>query len=216
MKTALLVGATGLVGGFVLEKLLNDDYFSQVIVLSRKHIGKQHPKLREEIINFDALQKHTSVIKADIIFCCLGTTIKKAGSQAAFRKVDYEYPFRIAQIAKENGATSYLIISAMGSNKSSFIFYNRVKGEVEDAIAKLNYNTFHILQPSLISGDRQEKRTGEDVANKLFPVLNPLLIGSLSKYKSIKAEQIAKAMVFYAKSDEQGTIKHNSDALQSV
>ena len=216
MKTALLVGATGLVGGFVLENLLQEDYFSKVIVLSRKQIAKQHPKLTQIIANFDDMENNASQIVADVIFCCLGTTIKKAGSQAAFKKVDYEYPLKIAEVAKQNGASTYLIISAMGADKNSFIFYNRVKGEIEEAIAKLNFNTFHILQPSLIAGQRPEKRTGENIANKFFPIVNKLLIGSLSKYKSIQAPQIAKAMVHFAKSDTKGVMIHDSGELQKI
>lgn len=216
MKTALLVGATGLVGSFVLEQLLQDSSFDSVVVLSRKSLNKNNPKLKEVIVNFDELGKYSNDIKADAVFCCLGTTIKAAGSQEAFKKVDYEYPLRVAEIAKQNGTQTYLLISALGSSKSSIIFYNRVKGEVEEAIGKLNFNAFHILQPSLIIGERKESRMGEGIAQKLSPVYDTLMFGPLTKYKSIKAEQIAKAMIHFSKSDAKGILRHESDELQKV
>jgi len=215
-KKALLVGATGLVGGLVLEELLKDDFFSEVIVLTRKPLEDKHDKLKEVLLNFDELDKYRNDIKADVIFCCLGTTIKAAGSQEAFKKVDYEYPLRVAEIAKENGAKNYLLISALGSSKSSIVFYNRVKGEVEDDISKLNFDALHILQPSLIIGERDESRLGEGIAQKLSPLYNALMIGPLNKYKSIKAEQIAKAMVHYGKSDAKGIFRHESHELKTV
>ncbi|MFN8237615.1 MAG: oxidoreductase [Chitinophagales bacterium] len=215
-KSALLAGATGLVGGFVLDQLLQDPTYDSVIVLTRKSLGNNHPKLKEVIVNFDELEKYSNEIKADAVFCCLGTTIKTAGSQEAFKKVDYEYPLRLAEIAKQNGTKTYLLISALGSSKSSIIFYNRVKGEVEDAIGKLNFDAFHILQPSLIIGERKENRMGEGIAQKLSPVYDALMFGPLTKYKSIKAEQIAKAMIHFSKSDAKGTLRHESDELQSI
>lgn len=216
MKTALLAGATGLVGGFVLDYLLEDDAFSEVIVLTRKSIPKNHPKLKQLLVNFDQLNDYKEQIKADIVFCCLGTTIKAAGSQEAFRKVDYEYPLSIAEIAKANGAKSYLLVSAIGSSKNSIVFYNRVKGEVEDAIGNLHFDSYHILQPSLIIGDRSEKRFGEGIAQTAAPVFDTMMFGPFSKYKSIKAEQIAKAMIHFSKSDEKGVFIHESDELKKV
>ena len=215
-KTALLIGATGLVGGFVLEQLLQDAYYDKVIVLSRKSLNKQHPKLKEVLVNFDQLENYAADIKADTVFCCLGTTIKAAGSQEAFKKVDYEYPLRVAEIARQNGTTIYLLITALGASKTSMIFYNRVKGEVEEAIGKLNFDAFHILQPSLIIGERKENRAGEGIAQKLSPVYDALMFGPLAKYKSIKAEQIAKAMLHYSKTDATGILRHESDALQKI
>lgn len=217
MKTAILLGASGLVGGYVLEYLLNDDTYEKVIVLSRKNSNQPHPKKQELIINFDELEQHKNELKADVVFCCLGTTISKAGSKEAFKKVDYEYPLKVAEIAKQNGAKSYLLISALGASKSSIVFYNQVKGEVENAIQQLQFDAFHILQPSLIIGERKEARFTEGIAQKISPILDGVLVGYLSKYKSIKAEQIAKAMVHYSKQNKQGTFnKHDSKDLQQV
>ncbi|HUM53655.1 MAG TPA: NAD(P)H-binding protein [Chitinophagales bacterium] len=216
MKTALLVGATGLVGGLVLEQLLADTYFEKVIVLTRKSLGKSNSKLKEVLVDFNKLDDYTAEIKADAVFCCLGTTIKVAGSKEAFKKVDFEYPFKVAQLAKQNGTSTYLLITALGASKNSMIFYNQVKGELEEEVSKLNFGAFHILQPSLIIGERAESRTGEGIAQKLAPVFDALMIGGLKKYKSITATQIAKAMVYYSKLNDKGIFKHESDELQQV
>jgi uncharacterized protein YbjT (DUF2867 family) len=215
-KTALLIGATGLVGGHVLNELLADNDYSSVTVLTRKTLNIHHPKLKEVLVDFDQIEKYAADIKADTIFCCLGTTIGKAGSQDAFKKVDYEYPLRVGEIAKQNGAQTYLLISALGSSKSSIIFYNRVKAETEEAIKNLQFNSLHILQPSLILGDREEKRIGEGIARAAAPVIDLMMVGPLNKYKSIKAEQIAKAMVYYSKLNDTGVFRHESNELQKV
>ena len=125
MKTALIVGASGLVGGLVLEKLLNDDSYSQIISLTRKASLKSNPKLKEILVDFNKLDDYAAEIKADVIFCCLGTTIKVAGSKEAFKKVDFEYPLKVAQLAKQNGSSTYLLITALGASKNSMIFYNQ-------------------------------------------------------------------------------------------
>jgi uncharacterized protein YbjT (DUF2867 family) len=216
MKTALLVGATGLVGGLVLEQLLADTYFEKVIVLTRKSLGKSNAKLKEVLVDFNKLDDYATEIKADAVFCCLGTTIKVAGSKEAFKKVDFEYPFKIAQLAKQNGTSTYLLITALGASTNSMIFYNKVKGELEEEVSKLNFDSFHILQPSLIIGERTESRTGEGIAQKLAPVFDALMIGGLKKYKSITAVQIAKAMVHYSKLNDKGIFKHESDELQKI
>jgi len=216
MKTALLVGATGLVGGLVLEQLLADTYFEKVIVLTRKSLGKSNAKLKEVLVDFNKLDDYATEIKADAVFCCLGTTIKVAGSKEAFKKVDFEYPFKVAQLAKQNGTSTYLLITALGASKNSMIFYNQVKGELEEEVSKLNFDAFHILQPSLIIGERTESRTGESIAQKLAPVFDALMIGGLKKYKSITAVQIAKAMVHYSKLNDKGIFKHESDELQKI
>ncbi len=215
-KTALVIGATGLVGNLVVDKLGNDDTFSTVIILTRKSLGKSNPKIKEILVDFDQLDKHANEIKANCIFCCLGTTIKKAGSQEAFKKVDYEYPLRVAEIAKQNGATTYVLISALGASESSIVFYNRVKGAVQNAIQKISFDSFHILQPSLIIGERNEKRLGEGIAQKLSPLFDTIMVGGLSKYKSITAEQIATAMVYYSKLSNKGMFIHDSLAIKNL
>ncbi|QQR98022.1 MAG: oxidoreductase [Sphingobacteriales bacterium] len=212
-KTALLVGATGLVGSEVLNILLNDNSFTNVTVLCRKPLSQKYQKLKEIIVDFDNLGKYKNDIVADVVFCCLGTTIKKAGSQAAFKKVDFEYPLEVAKIAKANGAVSYNVITALGSDAHSSIFYNRVKGELQNELMKLNFNSLHIIQPSLLIGERNETRIGEGIAQKLSPIMNSLLIGKLKKYKAIEGTQVAKAMVHYSKENSVGTFIHSNETL---
>ncbi|MCB0508275.1 MAG: oxidoreductase [Chitinophagales bacterium] len=216
MKTALIIGATGLVGGLVLEQLLNNNDYDSVVALTRKSLQNQHPKLKEVIVDFDKLEDYSENFKADVVFCCLGSTIKKAGSQAAFKKIDYEYPLKVAEIAKQNGTKKCLIISALGASKSSIIFYNRVKGEVEEALSQLHFDALHILQPSLIIGERNEKRFAEGLAQKLSPIYGTVMFGPFTKYKSIRAEQIAKAMVYFSKTDATGVQRHDNRELLKV
>ena len=216
MKTALVVGATGLVGGFVLAQLLKEEQYNKIIVLTRKPLSIHHSKIKEVLVDFDKLQQSAEHLKADVVFCCLGTTIKAAGSQAAFKKVDFEYPLQIAKIAKQNGATSFLIITAMGASKDSFIFYNKVKGEIEQALQKLNFDVLHIIQPSLIIGERNEHRLGESIAKKLSPIYNSIMRGPLKKYKAIEAAQIAKAMIYFSKENAKGVQYHTNDKLLEV
>lgn len=212
-KTALLIGATGLIGKQVLQNLLESPDYGEVRALTRKSLNIRHPKLAEIIFDFDSPDK--AAVKADDIFCCLGTTIKKAGSQEAFRKVDLEYPLKIASIAKINGAEKYLIVSSMGADSKSVFFYNRVKGEVQDKLASFNFDSLHILQPSLLLGEREERRLGEKVGEVLAKLLGPLMSGSLKKYKAIDSAKVARAMVVLAQKQEKGIFIHNSADLQA-
>lgn len=210
MKTALVVGATGLIGGHLLELLKEDTYYEKVIVISRKPIGITG-KCENRVVNFDALEDAFQQIKVDDVFCCLGTTMKVAGSKDAFIKVDYTYPLSVAKLSKQNGAKKYLLVSALGANKNSSIFYNTVKGEVEQAIENVGFDAYHIFRPSLLLGDRKEARTGEDAAKiffKLFGFLVP------AKWKGIEGRKVAKAMLHYAKGNKQGTSIHESTEMQ--
>lgn len=215
-RTALLAGATGLIGGHCLRFLLDGGTYDSVIVLVRKETSLKHPKLRQVTVDFDNLEKYSAQINAADIFCCLGTTIKKAGSQSNFKKVDFEYPMKVAQIALANGAKQYLIVTAMGANRHSLIFYNRVKGEVEEALKKLSYPTLHIFRPSLLLGERNESRAGEKIGTIMFNLSAPLFIGPLRKYKAIEGKAVACAMVACAKRGEAGTFTHESDEIQKI
>ncbi|MGR3810066.1 oxidoreductase [Jiulongibacter sp. NS-SX5] len=198
-KTALLAGASGLIGGHLLNKLLNSGEYDSVISLVRRPSDLKHPLLHEVVVDFDDLDPE--IIKADHIFCTLGTTIKKAGSQEKFKMVDYQYPLDIAQKAKSNGTELYAIITAMGADSDSSFFYNRVKGDVEKELKKLDYEYLGIFQPSMLLGDRDEKRLGErigQVAMKIFGFLIP------KNYKAIEGEKVASAMLNYAKSPKEG------------
>ncbi|WKK84979.2 NAD-dependent epimerase/dehydratase family protein [Marivirga arenosa] len=201
-KTALIAGATGLVGGHLLDQILEDEQYSKVIVLSRRSLGGDDGKLKECIIkDFDKLEDHISELQADDYFCCLGTTMKKAGSKAAFKKVDFEYPVSLAAIARENNASSFHLISAMGADSNSFIFYNKVKGETEDAIKSMKLNKAFIYRPSFIAGERTEKRTAEKAALWFADKLDFIFSGPLKKYAAVDASKIASSMIKMAHSN---------------
>ncbi len=215
-RNALLAGATGLVGGHCLQILLLDDAYDCVTIIARKEIPLKHPKLHQIVGNFSSLDKSLSLIKADDIYCCLGTTIKKSGSQANFKKVDFEYPVKIAETALSNGASQFLLVTAMGADKRSLIFYNRVKGEVESAIRNLPYEAVHIFRPSLLLGERKEVRAGEKAGTVLFNMASPLFIGPLRKFKAIEGKAVAAAMVACAKRDGEGVFIYESNEIQRV
>lgn len=211
MKTALIAGATGLIGKQVLQLLLEDSYYSSVKAITRKPLDVQHPKLENIILNFDQMDLRRDALKADDVFCCLGTTIRVAKTKEAFRKVDYDYPVELARVTKSMGASQYLLISALGADKNSSVFYNRVKGEVEEAIRAIEFNTFHVFRPSLLLGDRTEERVGEGAATsffKIFGFLIPL------KYKAIESAKVARAMLHFAKTNNTGFHILESSALQ--
>lgn len=190
-KVAMIAGSSGLTGGFLLKMLLEAPEYREVIAYVRKPTRIQHPKLREVVMDWEKLD---APVPADDVFCCLGTTIKKAGSQEAFRRVDYEYPLHLAELQLEGGSQQFLLVSALGADASSSIFYSRVKGELEDALKKLGYKSLHIFQPSFIAGPRKEKRVGERIGLAIFSFISPLFIGPLKKYAPIPAEHIARAM----------------------
>ena len=177
-KTALIAGASGLVGNYLLRMLLQSDHYAKVISIGRKTLSVIHPKLEQRIIDFDKLAATTDLV-ADDIFCCLGTTMKKARSKENFYKVDYTYVVNLAKATNAQYAHQFLVVSAMGANAGSTFYYNHVKGEMEAAISKLPFRAIHIFRPSLLTGDRQEKRLGEQVGEVVLAVLNPLMLGQL-------------------------------------
>jgi len=215
-KMALLLGGSGLVGGHCLDYLLNDEYYTQVKALVRRPLSVEHPKLIQHQVSFDKLKDHLAKIKANDVYCCLGTTIKKAGSQKAFRKVDFSYPKEIAKLSLANGAEQFLLISALGANPNSLIFYNRVKGEVEQAIAQCGFQGFYIFRPSLLLGERKERRLSEEFGQKIFQWLSFGFMGVLKKYKPIEGKAVAFAMVEIAKEQRQGKQIFESSHIQSI
>ena len=211
-KVALIAGTTGLVGSQLLELLLADDHYTRVISLTRKSLAINHPKLSNVIVDFNRLAEYSDQLKADDIFCCLGTTIKQARSQEAFKKVDFEYPLEIAKITKESGAQQYLLVTALGASKKSSFYYNRVKGEVEDSIGQLRFKSYHIFRPSFLQGDRLEKRAGEEATAIFFKAFGFLVP---KKFKGIDAIKVARAMVAKAKEETTGYFIHESGSLQA-
>lgn len=215
-KTALVIGATGLIGRQCVVTLLQNEQYDKVTTLVRHLSGATHPNLDEQMIDFDKLEQYSHLMNVDDVFCCMGTTIKKARSKEKFKKVDYEYPLRVAEIALQQGAKKYLIVTAMGAEKKSPFFYNQVKGEIEEALKDLGYSALHIFQPSLLTGDRKEFRLGEKMAVYSFKALNLLLHGPLKKYRSIEGKTVAEAMVKAANNDKRGTFVYESDVIEGM
>jgi uncharacterized protein YbjT (DUF2867 family) len=216
MKNAILIGATGLIGQDLLTKLLTNDGFKEVLVISRKDLQINHPKLKVIVTDFDNIDQYASALIGDEVFCCLGSTIKKTPDLSLYRKIDYQYPLDVANIAFKNGATYYHLVSAMGADIKSKLFYSRTKGEVESELQKIPFKGIHIYRPALLDGDRKEKRAAEKIMIGLFRLMNPLLIGPLKKYRSIKIEKVADAMLIKAIANEPGVHIYESDEITKI
>lgn len=188
----LHVGATGLVGKLVLQRLLAHPLIAQVVAPTRRALGFPPSRLLNPVVDFDALPEDADWWSVDAVICTLGTTIKQAGSKDAFRRVDHDYPLHVAKLARARGARTYALNSAFGANAGSSIFYNQVKGELETALAALDFPSLVLVQPGLIDGQREESRPGEAFALTVSRALRPLLP---PKWRPSRAERIAEALV---------------------
>ncbi|KQB38561.1 oxidoreductase [Flavobacterium aquidurense] len=195
MKKVVVYGASGLVGSYILETLLNNANYDQVIIVVRKDLNIQHPKLKTLIGDFNLLPEVVKDIPIDEVFIALGTTQKKTPDKKLYYQIDHDYPILAAKLAKENGAKAVFLVSAIGANAKSSIFYTKLKGETEQDIINLNLDHTYIFRPSMILGNRKESRPLEKVFIGIFKLINPLFIGGINKYKGIEASDIAKAMV---------------------
>ncbi len=213
---ASVIGGSGLVGRSLIGCLLEVPDFDRVVNLARRPSLPSHPRFEERLVNFEELTTAIGGERVTHAFCCLGTTIGVAGSKEAFRHVDFDYPLAFARAARAAGAQSFLLVSAAGANASSMFFYNRVKGELEAALRELGFATLHLLRPSLLLGERAEKRTGERFAAALARPLQGLLGGSLAKYAPIAAADVARALVALALRPEEGVFVHESDELARI
>ncbi|QDA59465.1 NAD-dependent epimerase/dehydratase family protein [Hymenobacter jejuensis] len=212
-KTALIAGATGLVGSTLLPLLLASERYAKVITVGRRPLPLVHPKLEQRVMDLDQLEENRLGLIADDVYCCLGTTMRQAGSKEAFYKVDYLYVVKLAAITAGNFAAQFLVVSAMGADAESRIYYNRVKGEMEDAVRQTPFRVIHIFRPSLLLGERREKRLGEQIGFVLMKLLNPLLLGPLRKYRAVPAAAVARAMIRAAAEDGGGVRVHLSDEI---
>ncbi|MEH6682759.1 MAG: NAD-dependent epimerase/dehydratase family protein [Sediminicola sp.] len=197
-KIAIILGATGLTGGLLLQFLLEDARYSKIILFSRYPIGFSHPKMQEHLVDMLDLDAVAPLFKADEVYCCIGTTKAKTKDRKKYREIDFGIPVSAAKLCLRNGIDHFLVISAMGANSGSSLFYNRTKGEMEREVLRLGIGKVHILRPSLISGKREELRLGEWVFKQLMKLLNLVFVGPLEKYRSIAPETIAKAMIWLA------------------
>jgi uncharacterized protein YbjT (DUF2867 family) len=215
-KTALVIGSSGLIGSHLVIQLLSNPNFEKVIVFNRRPCLILHPKIEEHLIDFNDLKPIEPFVKGDVMFCTLGTTIKKAGSKEAFRQVDVVYPEQFAQMALNNQVKQFLLISSLGADLESTNFYLKTKGEIETFLQQSAFNSVAILRPSLLLGDRKEFRLGEKLATYILPVLSLFLIGPFKKYKAIEAKTVAKAMVNIALQNKSGFNIYPSDELQTI
>lgn len=213
-KTALIAGASGLVGSYCLRLLLQSERYGKVIAIGRRALPMQHPKLQQLMVDFDRLDNYRHSLIADDIYCCLGTTIKQAGSREKFNLVDFTYVKKLAAITSANFASQFLVVSSLGANPSSPIFYSRVKGQMEEAIKPMSFLAVHIFQPSLLLGARPGKRFGEQMAQVVMPRLSFLLQGPFKKYRPVQAEMVARAMLHAAMQDGAGVCIHTSDKIE--
>lgn len=192
-KTAILIGATGLVGSKILSQLLESDNYESVKVFHRRSTGVTHPKLEEHIIDFDEIDQWKENITGDFLLSALGTTKKAAGSKEAQYKVDFTYQYEFAKIASENGVSKYGLVSSAGADHESSNFYQKMKGELDEGVQKLDFENVVIVRPSILDGDRKESRLGEKIALPLMKIF--CKIPGLKKYHPIKDEVVAKALI---------------------
>ena len=215
-KTALLLGASGLVGGYCLRLLLEHGAYEKVVVFTRRTLPVSHSKLEQHVVNFDLPQTFFHLLKGDDLYCCLGTTMAKAGSRDAFFKVDYTYGYEAARAAAQNGVNQFLLVSSVGADAKSMFYYSRVKGELEDAVKALPFWAVHIFQPSVLLGERNENRWGEQWAAKIGKRIDALTGGLLTKYRPVEAEVVAAAMVSVAQQFKPGIHVYASHYLQQL
>jgi len=204
MKTALLFGATGLTGRYVYQYLLKEEQYSTIRVFTRSPFSLNDPKVENIVIDFEKLSSYENQIAGDILFCCLGTTRRKAGSKENFRKVDFEYVAAIAEVAEKAGVKKFLVISSVGADAESKNYYLRVKGEMENFLIHTAIPQVVILRPSLLLGKREEFRFGEEMGKQIYSFLKFLFVGPLRRYRGIHAKTVARAMVRLADVDTIG------------
>lgn len=213
LKTALLAGATGLIGSQLLPLLLASERYSQVIVVGRRALPVQHPKLKQVVTELDKLPDVRQQLIADDVYCCLGTTRRQAGSKAAFYRVDYEYVVTLAAVAAGNFASQFMVVSSLGADAEARVYYSRVKGEMEAAVRASAFRAIHIFRPSLLLGPRAQPRLGERLSAAVLGAARPLLRGPLRKYRPVPAAAVAAAMLRAAEDDGGGVRAHESDTI---
>ncbi|CAM2930260.1 oxidoreductase [Paenibacillus taichungensis] len=213
-RQALVIGATGLVGGLLVRSLLQNPAYGRIRVLVRRPLELEHAKLEQYVVDWEQHEEQKDLFRdVDDLYCCLGTTIKKAGSQENFRQVDFHYPLKAAILAKEHGVSQMLVISSMGADAGSRIFYSRTKGEMEEALSAIGFVSLHIFRPSLILGDRKEKRLGEQLAAHAMKFLDRWMKGRVDKYRAIQASTIARAMMNIALVQTRGNHVYSNDVI---
>lgn len=212
-KTAIILGATGLVGSQLLTLLLEDDRYSTIKVFHRRSTGINHPKLQEQIIHFHEMRIWKHLITGDELYSALGTTLKTAGSKEAQYEVDFEYQLDVAKFGLENGIQKYALVSSLGATQSAKNFYLNMKGKLDNRVKKIGFKKLVIVRPSLLTGDRSEKRLGEVISEPLLKIATRM--PTLRKYKPIHANDVAKAMI-HAMNSESEQVIYEGDEVHEL
>ncbi len=213
---AVIAGASGLIGSELLQLLLQSQQYDEVLVLVRSELPVSHKKLVQLVVDFDQLNQYHASITGHAVFCCLGSTRSKTPKLSVYRKIDHDYPLQLAKIARQNNMPHYHLVSAIGANSKSGNFYTKLKGQTEDDIQQVHIPSLHIYQPSLLTGNRKEFRLAEKIATVAMKIINPLLIGSLKKYRSIPAQTVAQAMYRQSLNTEEGVFIHPSNHIKQL
>ncbi len=214
-RTAIIFGASGLIGNELLHLLLSNKNYHSILSFGRKKLDIDHPKLEQFLIDFEELDSYSEQLKAEDVYCCLGTTIKKAKSKEAFRKIDLEYVSQIASIATKNKVNNFSVVSSLGTDINSSNFYLKTKGEMEEVLKTYNFNQLLILRPSVLLGKRNEQRIGEQIGKVVVQIISPLLVGRLKKHRGIKASVVAQKMIEFTLQNRKGIFILESDTLNS-
>ncbi len=214
-KTALIFGSTGLIGNLLLEELILSDLYGEIKIFTRQSTGISYPGVQEFAIDFSVTESFSKQITGDDLYICLGTTIKKAGSVSSMEEIDRDLPVKLATTAFTNGVKRIAVVSSLGANPGSSNYYLRIKGEMEQEILKLNFENRAIVRPSILFGERKERRTGELMGKVFMKSFKPLLIGKMKRYRGIHAKDVAKAMIAILQKDQEKSI-YESDELQKI
>jgi uncharacterized protein YbjT (DUF2867 family) len=215
-KKVIIAGASGLIGGLLLDILLQSAQYDSVLALVRKQLPFKHDKLIQLIVDFECLDDHAKSITGDVIFCCLGSTREKTPDLQEYRKIDHNYPLHLARIALVNKIGQYHLVSSMGANAASSNFYTKMKGETEADIKKVGVRSLYIYQPSILTGNRKESRAAERIYIRLMKIIDPLLFGKLKKYRSIPAATVARAMYKQSFTNKEGVYVYPSDKIKEL
>jgi uncharacterized protein YbjT (DUF2867 family) len=213
-KKAIIAGASGLIGSKLLDILLAQPDYAEVLIIGRKKNKIKNTKITQLIVEFEHLDHYAPSITGDVIFCCLGTTKKVTPNLAEYRKIDHDYPLQLAELAFKKGIGQYHLVSALGANSKSSNFYTKMKGDTEDDIKKVGLNNLHIYEPSLLIGYRKRSRPFERIAIVIMKIISPLLQGRLKKYRAIKAIDVAKAMYKQSLKHTSGVFTYTSDIIK--
>ena len=214
--SVILIGSSGLIGSNLLSELIQSEAISEILLLVRRSTDVSSSKVKELIVNFEKPNSYSIDIQADIIYSCLGTTKSETPNSSLYRQIDLEYPLNLAKLGQKNGVAQFHIISSLGADAGSSNSYLKLKGELEQELKKLTISSLHIYQPSFLIGERKKDRLADKIMKPVFRLIDPLLIGSLKKYRSIKAADVARVMLNQSIKDLKGTFTYPSIQIQEL